>query len=136
MSDLASVNTYTRVKDQTKYLMAAWLASQLPTHAADNAVINGTIWNLMSTAGLILTGDATPTSWLGQASANYSSVNAADWVVVTDKIGYMNQAGTFTVTGQGQEQIVNVTPEPATLLLLGTGLLTLMAAGVLRRSAV
>jgi hypothetical protein len=48
----------------------------------------------------------------------------------------MNQAGTFTVTGQGQEQIVNVTPEPATLLLLGTGLLTLMAAGVLRRSAV
>jgi hypothetical protein len=66
----------------------------------------------------------------GEALANFSNVRANEWVVITAT----NAVGNNNVGPQ--EFVTQVTPEPATLLLLGTGLLSLMAAGVLRRSAV
>jgi hypothetical protein len=139
LSDLASVNTYTRQQNQTKYLQAAWLAQQLkiPANAAANAAINGAIWNIMGWNLTWVNGNnAAIGVWKALAQTNFGAVNAAEWVVVTD----VNAAAQIDHDGRvagGQEYIVNVTPEPATLLLLGTGLMaTLLAAGAFRRSAV
>jgi hypothetical protein len=138
VADVASINTYTRQKNQTKYMQAAWLAQQLkiPANAAANAAINGAIWNIMGWNLTWVNNNNTAIGiWKGLALAGGLTVNASEWVVVTD----VNATGVDhdgRIAG-GQEYIVNVTPEPATLLLLGTGLLaTLMAAGALRRSAV
>jgi hypothetical protein len=58
-------------------------------------------------------------------------VNAASWVVVSE---YATDATGKRVLGSHQEYITQVTPEPATLLLLGTGLVVmLLAAGAMRR---
>ena len=65
--------------------------------------------------------------WANQAALNYGSVNASDWVVVTPTDFATNQ-------NSSQEFITQVTPEPATLLLLGTGLVVMMlATGAIRR---
>ena len=124
----------------SQYLKAAFLAQQIKSYSYTSdqvADINGAIWQIMSgeptyryvnsawnSAGI--------TSWVNLANASWQNVNASNWVVVTKTCAA--GAGNATPDGCSQEFITQVTPEPATLLLLGTGLLvTLAAAGALRR---
>jgi hypothetical protein len=58
-------------------------------------------------------------------------VNLANWVVVTPYV--TNEDGSRSIANS-QEFLTQVTPEPATLLLMGTGLLAMILAGaVIRR---
>ena len=142
-TNAADINTKTRSGNSLqKYKQAAWLASKIAGAAVDSVGdINGAIWQVMSGEPMyrknthnVWTASGI-NSWISKSLLNFGNVNAREWVVVTDQAAAGQAVGSSTSRGS-QEYITHVTPEPATLLLLGTGLLaTLMAAGALRRSA-
>lgn len=131
------LGTYTRSNSLTKYLEAAWLAQQIETVGAGSAAalqMNGAIWQIMSgqtfyiKVGSSWYNNYSSTGisyWAGLAAANYSQVDPSSWIVVTP---------TNFANGGTQEYITHVTPEPATLLLLGTGLLAMIGAATMKRT--
>jgi len=133
------LGTYTRSNNLTSYLEAAWLAQQIEIQGAGSAAalqINGAIWQIMSgqtfyiKVGSSWYNNYSSTGisyWAGLAAANYSQVDPNSWIVVTP---------TNFANGGTQEYITHVTPEPATLLLLGTGLLAMIGAATMKRTAV
>jgi hypothetical protein len=146
----------TRSGDITRYLKAAWLIEKMNATPAANkyqrADLHAAIWWVMageptsvstnggntSWAAVGASGGTGANNWIEQANANYGSVNGAEWTVVTDAcvaaVGNAGAGSAATDTCSQEFLVQNVVPEPATLLLLGTGLLaTLAAAGVLRR---
>jgi hypothetical protein len=155
LANTADLGTKTRSGDQSKYLMAAYLSQQITRVAANSAQakdMTGAIWQIMSVDGVHSasplyrnTGGLTSGTtlytygglwssagidyWMNRAdlAVRQKEVNAANWVVVTDQRSVGASLG-------NQEFLTQVTPEPATMLLLGTGLVVmLMAAGALRR---
>jgi len=137
-SNSSWLGTYTRNSSLQNYLAAAYLAQRIQADPSHSGLYNGAIWYLMSGAA------AEPSYWLNgstwtdvtstalDALNNHTGdVNAASWVVVSE---YATDATGKRVLGSHQEYITQVTPEPATLLLLGTGLVVmLLAAGAFRR---
>ena len=130
LTNTAAIGVATRLRTLTQYLEAAYLAEKIELGANKN-LYTGAIWNIMTGNPVTYAVSGDIQLVVADAVANYGSVVASQWVVVTD----VNAAGSNT--GGKQEFLTHVTPEPATLLLLGTGLIaTLMAAGAFRRSAV
>jgi hypothetical protein len=113
------IGTNTRSADLTAYRQAAWLTTQYALHPEATADIQATIWNLFGSVP-----GATPSSdyWFVQAVANYASLDYNGFFVVTD----VNKA--LAVSAQ---EVIVVTPEPATAALLATGLFVLL--GVARQ---
>jgi hypothetical protein len=116
--------------DLAHYEAAAWLAGQIEAGAVSHNLGSGAIWWLLSgvPSTYQIAGDVIAEGNL--ALSNIGRVNPFDWVIVTDRAG----AGVNGQTHGTQEFLVHVTPEPASLLLLGTGLAAmLLAMGALRR---
>ena len=145
--------THTRSSNLSDYLKAAWLVQKMDATPVSNkstrADIHGAIWYMMSgePAGVLHGSNYTNTGilgWIGLANLDYNdgSVNASQWNIVTDQcvttIGHNGAGfGSSSADNCSQEFLTrNVTPEPATLILLGTGLAaTLLLTGVLRRQS-
>jgi hypothetical protein len=95
------------------YRQAAWLTTQYATAGRDQyADIQATIWSLFSAGTPLPTSDY----WLTAAQKNYETMRFEDFYVATD----VNRDD----PASAQEFIytATVTPEPATIFLLGTGL--------------
>ncbi len=156
-SKLSGPLTKTRSSNLATYMKAAWLIAKMDTYGTSTtadkrtrAEIHAAVWNILSGQpvsvwnGTGSSGSATSysaagmNSWIAMANSNYTSVNAGEWTVITDTCveAQRHNGSGFTVSDNCSQEFLtrNVVPEPATLILLGTGLLaTLAAAGVFRR---
>jgi hypothetical protein len=115
------------------YEQAAWLVNEFGTHSLDTSGIQNAIWDIFTQkAGTGLNTDQTTDSyWLLQASTNYQTLTAAQIAstqFLTPVAG--SQSGGY---GTPQE-FITLSPEPATYVLFGAGII-LLAIGSFRRTA-
>jgi len=108
------------------YAQAAWLTTQFNQYLTSNPGqvidLQYAIWDLFDPNAPT---NAGAQAWILRAEMNYGSLDLNNFEIVTN-------VGPLSLTGQVQEFIVP-TPEPATFLLLGAGLLVVLFSG--RRKA-
>jgi hypothetical protein len=113
-----------------RYQKAAWLTTQFALFASATSSVRRLAWGAIHAAIWYITQADAPQPWTTYTSgvnsrqywitqanleANYSTVNLSDYMVISPTtIGYRQEFLT---------RIPTVAPEPATIVLLGTGLL-------------
>jgi len=129
----------TRFNNLTLYRQAAWLTTQYASAPSAAVVgdIQATIWNLFS-------GSPTPpapssNAWL-TAAQNYVAANSADalwqsyWVVTDVNKADPNSVQEFIIYDDTFNPNVTPTPEPATLMLVATGIAGIAGVRIRRRN--
>jgi hypothetical protein len=120
-----SVNPHLgNMSPQVLYEEAAWLVTQFSSHPGDYVSLQYALWDLMTPTTptpepttFANSDGITVATWLAWAGTNYSQINPASFVIVTN-------TGTLAYTGQVQEFIIQ-TPEPATGVLLLFGVVAM-----------
>jgi hypothetical protein len=128
------IGTTTRFSSLNAYRLAAWLTTQY-TPAMDAATvgdIQATIWGLFSGA---VTPPAPRTNiWLTNAQAYLTAnPNSSLWnsAYVVTAVNAYNPDGSDNAASP--QEFIIVSPEPASMMLMGTGLLGIAAFGARRK---
>ncbi|MEO7455455.1 MAG: PEP-CTERM sorting domain-containing protein [Gemmatimonadaceae bacterium] len=141
--------TVTRINNLTAYQQAAYLTTQYAGKSAtDIGDIQATIWNIMDPNGATSPNPPTPgtNAWL-LAAQTYVAANPTgasvggfgNFYIVSDInsfVGGLDNASSiqeFIIYDDTFNQNVTPTPEPASMVLMGTGLLGLAAVRIRRR---
>ena len=113
-----------------EYREAAWLIANY--NASNVQATQGTLWNLFANPGLNWQSDP---ALLAQAEANVDRFDFTGWYVVTDvnANGPNDPATVQEFVVYDPTTRITMTPEPATLLLVGSGLLGMLGVAALRR---
>ncbi len=125
---------------QMLYEEAAWLVTQFASNPGDYVALQYALWDLMTPNAESTSyseGGISVLTWLQDAEAGYTSINPADFEIITnvpESAGCPTGTTCLAYNGQVQEFIVE-TPEPSSLALLVTGMLALMLL-VIRRGRV
>jgi len=121
-SDLSNTRYGGAANALALYQQAAWLTTQFASHTNDYVNLQYALWNLFTPSAPDTVGS---NAWLQQAALNYSTINLSNFRIITN-------VAPVTLSGSNQvQEFITVVPEPASLVLFGSGMAAL--AGVIRR---
>ncbi|HEY3836557.1 MAG TPA: PEP-CTERM sorting domain-containing protein [Bryobacteraceae bacterium] len=117
----------------TLYEQAAWLVNEFGTHSMDASGIQNAIWDifLQKTGSGSNSDQTTDSYWLLQASNNYKTLTSAQ-IASAEILSPI--AGTQSGGYGLPQEFITLTPEPATYVLFGAGVI-LLGIGSFRRTA-